>query len=63
MQGYPQHFIRLPRKFVGIHLHYWVESGTVRGKCFAITWLGLEVGPIDPGVQCTHHYHIAFPIK
>ena len=31
----PLHFIGPPRLFDGIHLYYWVESGTVREKCFA----------------------------
>ena len=28
-------FVRFPQQFVGTHLYYWVERGTVRVECLA----------------------------
>ena len=46
------HFIRLPWLISGIHLHSWVERGTVRNKCCTrtkhITWPGHKCRPHDP---------------
>ena len=42
-----------PLQFAGTHLYFWVERGTVRGKCLAqehntMTGPGLEPRPVDP---------------
>ena len=50
----PQHFIRFPWQFAGIHLYSWVEGGIVRVKCLAqehntfMTQQGLKPGLFNP---------------
>lgn len=56
-QGYPQHSVKLPHQFAGIHLHTLVERGTVRVQCLAQEHKAMTPPPPSQYLNPGHSVH------